>query len=98
MTPPIVDSGARLRKLLGLTRDEPTITMEQLAELRSFPSGEAARKFLMRHKAYIATQKRGRRVVVTLRDFDQGCARLETDRAGTHQRTAAPTLRASGAA
>ena len=79
---PVVDSGARLRKLLGLTRDEPTITMEQLAALRSFPSGSAARQFLMRHQTYIAFQKRGRRVVVTLRDFDQGCARLEADRRG----------------
>jgi hypothetical protein len=83
MSPPVLDTGARLRKLLGLTRDEPTITMEQLAELRSFPSGEAARKFLMRHQAYIATKKRGRRTVVTLRDFDHGCARMEAERRGT---------------
>ncbi len=80
MSPPVIDSGARLRKLLNLTRDEPTITMEKLAELRSFPSGAAARQFLMRHQTYFAFQKRGRRVVITVRDFDQGCARLEAAR------------------
>jgi len=82
MSASVVDSGARLRKLLNLTRDEPAITMEKLAELRGFPSGSAARQFLMRHKAYIAFSKRGRRVLVTVRDFDLGCARLEAHRAG----------------
>jgi hypothetical protein len=74
------DSAARLRRLLNVRRDEPTVTMEQLAELRSFPSGSAARQFIQRHRNYIAFTKRGRRVVVTLADFDQGCARLEEAR------------------
>lgn len=77
---PVVETKARLRQLLNLTRDEPALPMEQLAELRGFPSGSAARQFVMRHKAYIAYLKRGRRVLVTLRDFDRGCARIEADR------------------
>jgi len=70
----------RLRAVLGLRRDDPALTMERLAELRGFPSGSAARQFVMRHRAYIGFLKRGRRVLVTLADFDQGCARLEAER------------------
>lgn len=69
----------RLRKILGLTRDEPALTMENLAKLRGFPSGSAARQFVMRHRNYIRFIKRGRRVLVTLLDFDRGCEQLEAD-------------------
>lgn len=70
----------RLLKVLGVRRDEPELRMEQLAAMRGFPSGSAARQFLVRHRRYIAFRKIGRRVVVTLRDFDQGCARIEAAR------------------
>lgn len=73
-------TSTRLRQVLGLTRDEPALRMEQLAGARGFPSGTAARQFVMRHRAYIAFRKVGRRVLVTLTDFDNGCAALETAR------------------
>lgn len=73
-------AATRLRQILGVSRDEPALPMEQLAALRGFPSGSAARQFVMRHRAYIAFLKRGRRVLVTLRDFDRGCAQLEAAR------------------
>lgn len=75
-----VDTAARLRQLLNVKRDEPAIPMEQLAALRGFPSGSAARQFVMRHRQYIAFGKRGRRVLVTLVDFDRGCAAIERAR------------------
>lgn len=74
------DTATRLRQILGVRRDEPALTMEKLAEVRGFPSGSAARQFVMRHQAYIAFRKVGRRVVVTLTDFDRGCAQMEAAR------------------
>lgn len=71
---------ARLRQFLNVQRDEPALPMEKLAELRGFPSGSAARQFVMRHRAFISFRKRGRRVVVTLLDFDRGCEQLEAAR------------------
>lgn len=73
-------AATRLLKVLGVSRDEPALRMERLAELRDFPSGSAARQFIMRHRAYFAFRKVGRRVVITVRDFDRGCAKLEAAR------------------
>ncbi len=73
-------AATRLRHILGVSRDEPAIRMERLAELKGFPSGSAARQFLMRHRAYFAFRKVGRRVVITVSDFDRGCEQLEAAR------------------
>lgn len=66
-----LDPAQKLRQLLnvGSRQLEP---MERLAELRAFPSAEAARKFIHRHR--VPFLKRGRRVLVDLRDFDRACA------------------------
>jgi hypothetical protein len=79
-SPRPVDTTTRLRQILGLTRDEPAFTTDKLAELRGFTSAEAARKFLSRHRDVIAFQHRGRRLIVTLRDFDRGCERIKAAR------------------
>lgn len=75
-----LDTPARLRQLLGLTRDEPAIRMDKLAEARGFPTAEAARKYVTRHREQIASRKVAGHLVVTLREFDLGCDRIEAAR------------------
>lgn len=58
-----------LRRALGLNRDEPLLTMEQLAEKRGFPNGHSARLWVKRHQ--VPYLHRGRRVMVRLADFDR---------------------------
>lgn len=76
----MINTATRLRQILGVQHDEPALTMEKLAELRGFPSGSAARQFVMRHRNQMRFIKRGRRVLVTLLDFDKGCAAIEAAR------------------
>ena len=74
------DTTTKLRQMLRLSKVEPALTMERIAELRSYPSGEAVRKFIARNRDHFAFMKRGRRVLVTLTDFDRGCERIEAER------------------
>jgi hypothetical protein len=53
-----------LTHLVGQLRDRDFKTMRQLADLGLFPTSEAARKFVTRHKADLILGRKGARVLL----------------------------------
>lgn len=71
-------TAARLRQILGVKTERERLRTDQLAERFQFPSGEAARKWILRHA--VPREYRGRVMLVDPRDVQAAIDRQTAKR------------------
>lgn len=73
-------SARPLTHLIGAITDRQWLTMRELAAYAKFPSSEAARQYVSRHRAALVVGRIGRKWLVDQRSFDRYVEQHESSR------------------